>query len=58
MVIGILLGVILAFVLNIIFTEPWVKTVSWLIVLFGLVAGRVMGAVRDWRDEDWIKRSK
>lgn len=58
MVIGTLLGAILALVLNIFFTEPWVKTASWLFVLFGLVAGRVMGAVRDWGDEDWMKRSK
>lgn len=53
MIIGGLLGVVLALVLLILIAEPWVKTVGLIAVLFGLVSGRVMGAARDWGSEDW-----
>lgn len=56
MVIGGLLGAVLAIALLILIDEPWVKAVSWIIIIFGLVSGRVMGATRDWGNEDWIKR--
>ena len=58
MVIGTLLGVVIALALNIFFPQPWVRMVSWVFVLFGLVGGRLVGAARDWGDEDWVKRSK
>jgi hypothetical protein len=53
MVIGTLLGAVLSLTLLILIDEPWVKVVSWILILFGLVSGRVMGATRDWGDEDW-----
>jgi hypothetical protein len=56
MLIGGLLGAVTALVLLILIQESWVKAVAWIVILFGLVSGRVMGAARDWGDEDWIKR--
>ena len=53
MIIGGLLGGVLALALLILIAEPWVKTVGWIAIIFGIVSGRVMGAVRDWGDEDW-----
>ncbi len=53
MIIGGLLGAALALVLLILIAEPWVKTVVWIAIPFGLVSGRVMGAARDWGNEDW-----
>ena len=54
MVIGGLLGAVLAIVLLIIIDEPWVKALGIIVILFGLISGRVMGAARDWGDEDWL----
>ena len=54
MVIGTLLGIALAIVLRLIINEPWINALGLILVVFGLVSGRVMGAARDWGDEDWL----
>jgi hypothetical protein len=58
MIIGALLGAVLALALLILIPEPWVKTVGWIAILFGLVSGRVLGAARDWGKEDWTKKRR
>jgi hypothetical protein len=54
MVIGTLLGIALAIILRIIINEPWINALGLILTIFGLVSGRVMGAARDWGDEDWL----
>jgi hypothetical protein len=53
MIIGGLLGGVLALILTILVDATWVTAVGWIAILFGVVSGRVMGATRDWGDEDW-----
>ncbi len=56
MIIGGVIGVIVALIMNMIADDPWVRIASYVVIVFGIVAGRVMGAVRDWGDEDWVNR--
>jgi uncharacterized membrane protein len=56
MVIGALLGLLIALIINIMFQAQWAQIVGGVLVVFGLVAGRVMGAVRDWGNEDWGRK--
>ncbi len=53
MIIGGLLGVLFTLALLILFSEPWVKPVGWIVILFGLISGRVVGAAHDSGNEDW-----
>ncbi len=53
MLIGLLIGVLMALVLNILIQASWSQIVGGVLVVFGLVAGRVFGAIIDWKDEDW-----
>jgi len=53
MLIGLLITFPAAVLLNVLVNAPWTLTVGGVIVLFGVVAGRVIGAVFDWRDEGW-----
>ena len=54
MIIGGLLGAVLAVALLIFIDAAWVQPLCLIVILFGLVSGRVMGAARDWGDEDWF----
>jgi predicted histidine transporter YuiF (NhaC family) len=56
MVIGALIGLTVALIINIMFQAQWAQIVGGVLVLFGLVAGRVMGAVKDWGKEDWGRK--
>ncbi len=56
MIVGALIGLLIAVLLNIIVQAQWAQIVGGVIVVFGLVAGRVLGAVRDWGDEDWGRK--
>ncbi|HNT77163.1 MAG TPA: hypothetical protein PKH77_19300 [Anaerolineae bacterium] len=56
MIIGGVIGIIVALIMNMIVDDPWVRIASYVVIVFGLVAGRIMGAVRDWGDEDWVNR--
>ncbi len=53
MVIGALIGLLVALIINIGVQAQWAQIVGGLPIVFGLVAGRVMGAVREWGNEDW-----
>jgi VIT1/CCC1 family predicted Fe2+/Mn2+ transporter len=56
MIIGGLLGVLIALIINMVVQEQWVKVVGLIIVVFGIAVGRLLGAVRDWGDEDWGRK--
>lgn len=52
MVIDALIGLLVALVINIVVQAQWARIVGGLPIVFGLVARRVMGAVREWSNED------
>jgi uncharacterized membrane protein len=56
MVIGALLGLMIALIINIMVQAQWAQIVGGVLVVFGLVAGRVMGAIKDWGNEDWGRK--
>ncbi len=56
MLIGALIGLLVAVVINIMVQAQWAQIVGGILIVFGLVAGRVMGAVRDWGNEDWGRK--
>ncbi len=56
MVAGGVIGAALAIVVNLVFKAAWAEYVGYGLVLFGIVVGRLFGAIRDWGDEDWDKR--
>ena len=56
MVIGALLGLLIALIINIIVQAQWAQIVGGVLIVFGLVAGRVMGSIRDWGNEDWGRK--
>lgn len=56
MVTGGIIGAVLAIVVNLAFKATWAEYVGYGLVLFGIVLGRIFGAIRDWGDEDWDKR--
>ena len=56
MVIGALLGLMIALIINILVQAQWAQIVGGVLVVFGLVAGRVMGAIKDWGNEDWGRK--
>jgi len=57
MFLGAMLGVFVAIVINMIVpNDPIVQIVGYIFIVFGLVAGRIMGAARDWGDEDWGRK--
>lgn len=56
MVIGTLIGLLVALVINILVQEPWAQIVGGVLIVFGLVGGRLVGASRDWGNEDWGRK--
>ena len=56
MVVGGAIGAVLAIVVNLVFRVTWAEYVGYGLILFGMVVGRILGAIRDWGDEDWDKR--
>ena len=53
MILGALVGLLLAIITNIIVQADWARYVGIGLILYGLVVGRILGGVRDWGDEDW-----
>ena len=49
-------GTAAAIALNLAFKAQWAEYVGYAIVAFGIVVGRLCGAVRDWGDEDWGRK--
>lgn len=56
MIIGALIGLLVALVINIVVQDQWAQIAGGVLIVFGLVAGRVMGAIRDWGNEDWGRK--
>lgn len=56
MFIGTLLGLLIALIINMMFQASWSPIVGGVIVFFGLATGRLMGAVKDWGNEDWGRK--
>ena len=57
MIVGGLLGILVAVIINMVIpNDPVIQIVGYVAIVFGIVAGRVMGAIRDWGDEDWISK--
>lgn len=56
MVVGVLIGLLVALVINILVQEQWAQIVGGVLVVFGLVAGRLIGATRDWGNEVWGRK--
>ncbi|MBN1640812.1 MAG: hypothetical protein JXA09_06230 [Anaerolineae bacterium] len=53
-IVGGLVGIVVAIAFHVLFRSEatWVSYASYAIVLCGIVLGRYLGAVLDWRDED------
>jgi hypothetical protein len=43
-------------VVNLMFKVTWAEYAGYGLILFGMIVGRILGAIRDWGDEDWDKR--
>jgi hypothetical protein len=56
MLVGVLVGGAAALVLNILVDASWAPMTGGIIVLFSLIAGRVIGAIFDWRDDGWTRK--
>ena len=56
MLVGVLVGVSAALVLNILVDASWAPMAGGIILLFSLIAGRVIGAIFDWRDDGWTRK--
>lgn len=55
MIVGGLLGIFAAVMMNIVVpNDPIVQAAGYVVIVFGIVVGRILGAVRDWGDEDWV----
>jgi uncharacterized membrane protein len=53
MMAGGIIGAVAAIVLMQFVQATWAEYVAFVLVVFGIVLGRVFGAIRDWGDEDW-----
>jgi hypothetical protein len=53
---GGIIGLAAAGVLALTVKAEWVSLVAIVIVFAGLVIGRLLGAVMDWRDDDWTRK--
>ena len=53
---GGILGAIVAVILGLAVQASWVPLVAFALIAAGLIIGRVIGAVLDWRNEGWTKR--
>jgi hypothetical protein len=56
MLAGGIVGIIAAIVVTQLFQTTWAEYIGFVMVIFGIVMGRVLGAVRDWGDEDWGRK--
>ena len=56
MLAGGLIGAIAAVLMILVFKEKWAEYVGYGFIVFGIVLGRLFGAVRDWGDEDWGRK--
>jgi hypothetical protein len=56
MFVGGVIGAIAALVIVLVFQAKWAEYVGYAIIAFGIVVGRLLGAVRDWGDEDWGRK--
>jgi hypothetical protein len=53
---GGIIGAIAALVTVQLFQAKWAEYVGYAMIAFGVVVGRLLGAVRDWGDEDWGRK--
>jgi len=56
MLVGGMMGLLAAVLLNQFVQAYWVQPIGYVLVFSGIAMGRVMGAVIDWRDEDWGRK--
>jgi hypothetical protein len=53
---GGIIGLIAAIVFAMAVRTSWAQLVALVMIFAGLVIGRLLGAVMDWRNDDWTKR--
>jgi len=53
---GGIVGAIAAVVTILVFKEKWAEYVGYAMIAFGVIVGRLLGAIRDWGDEDWGRK--
>jgi len=53
---GGIIGLVAAVVLVLTVTAEWAPLVAVAIIFAGLAIGRLLGAVMDWRDDDWQRK--
>lgn len=56
MAVGGIAGALAAIAINLLFKAQWAEYVGYVMVAFGIVVGRLCGAVRDWGDEGWGRK--
>ena len=56
MLLGGLIGVVVAVLFAWLIQAKWAEYIGYVIVFAGIVIGRLLGAVMDWRDDDWDKK--
>jgi hypothetical protein len=56
MLLGGLIGAVVAVLFTGMVQAKWAEYIGYVIVLAGIVIGRFLGAVMDWRDDDWDKK--
>jgi len=56
MLVGGLIGAIAALATILVFQAKWAEYLGIGMILFGMIIGRLSGAVRDWGDEDWGRK--
>jgi len=56
MLVGGIIGAVAALAMVLVFKEKWAEYVGYGFIVFGIVMGRLFGAVRDWGDEDWGRK--
>ncbi len=55
-ILGVLIGALLGLIFYALVEATWVKYLALFFVLFGFVAGRVVGAAMEWRSDGWVNR--
>ena len=56
MLLGGLIGAVVAVLFTWMIQAKWAEYIGYVIVFAGIVIGRLLGTVMDWRDDDWDKK--
>ncbi|HEY4689717.1 MAG TPA: hypothetical protein VIK33_10425 [Anaerolineae bacterium] len=56
MFVGGIIGTIVALVFVALVNTSWATLVAIVLIFAGLIIGRLMGAVMDWRNDDWQRK--